>query len=357
MNPAKAGICLFLAGAAALATGRALRDPVGPGPDDMTAAARRFLDSLGPDLRRKAQFPFADAERMNWNFLPGEYPGVTLAAMSAAQRAAAHGLLRSALSAQGYLKVTSVFALDLLLRQMSEKAGVPAPGRDPERYSFAVFGDPGSEKPWGWRVQGHHASVQFTSVTNEIVCHTPMFLGANPSEVREGTASGLKVLAAEEDLARKLIKSLDADQRKRALISEKAPSEVALVPSRPANFLKSPVGLPASSMTVSQRATLAALLDVYINNLAPELAAAERRRISGDAIDAVHFAWAGGLEPGEGHYYRLHSDAFAIEYDNTQDGANHIHTVWHDLARDFGGDPLAEHLKHDHAPANSRPAK
>lgn len=314
----------------------------------MASAARTWLASLGPDLAKKATFPFDGAERYNWNFLPGEYPGVMLAQMSPAQRSAAHELLRSALSSQGYLKTTSIFALENVLREISEKAGRPAPHRDPLLYSFAVFGEPDMNKPWGWRMQGHHVSLQFTSVDGDVVCHTPMFYGAHPATVPEGPFAGLRVLGFEEDLGRALVKSLSDVQRKQATLEGKIPDDIVLGPGRAAGELKHPAGLRAAEMTTAQKTLLISLVDQYITNLRPDLAGAERARILEWRVDDITFAWAGGLEPGMPHYYRLHSPLFIVEYDNTQDGANHPHTVWRDPARDFGGDPLAEHLKKDH---------
>ncbi len=314
----------------------------------MRDAAAAFLASLDDGLRAKAQFAFAAKERTEWNFVPGSYPGVVLGELSLPQRRAAHALLRSALSARGYLKVTSIFALDLVLRQMAEERGGKAPHRDPERYAFAVFGTPSAESPWGWRVQGHHVSIHFTAATREVVAVTPAFLGANPAEVREGPSAGLRVLAAEEDLARALLTSLAPELRARAVIEEEAPADVILGPGRRADLLGAPKGLPGSAMDASQCATLALLLDEYARNLRPELAEQALSRMGAADLGSVHFAWAGSLEPGKPHYYRLHGPTFVIEYDNTQDGANHVHTVWRDLTRDFGADALRDHLEHDH---------
>lgn len=319
-----------------------------PSASDMARAGARFLQLLNDDLRKKAKFTFDDAERYKWNFVPGAYPGVLLSEMSPEQRVAAHDLLRSALSSQGYLKVTSIFALDFILRQMSEKAGAPALFRDAERYSFAIFGEPDVTKPWGWRVQGHHVSLQFTSVSNELVCHTPMFLGANPATVKDGPSAGLRVLAFEEDLGRALVKSLSNEQKSIAIIDTKAPADIILGPSRKTDFMSKPVGIAASKLDAEQKKLLISLLELYIHNLHPDLSAPERARILDGSFDTTYFAWAGGTSPGEGHYYRLHSPLFIIEYDNTQDGANHPHTVWRDPSRDFGGDPLAEHLRKEH---------
>lgn len=323
---------------------------------EIADAARAFLATLPSELAGKVKFKIEDAERLQWNFLPGRYPGLLISEMNAAQRAAAHTLLRSALSSQGYLKVTSIFSLDRILREISEKAGAPAEFRDPERYSFAIFGEPGAAAAWSFRVQGHHVSLQFSLLDGEVAGFTPMFLGANPHVVRDGQSAGLSVLGLEEEMARKLIKSLDAEQRTVALIDSNAPVDILQMPGRAAGFAGRPAGIPAARLSAAQRELFQLLIELYINNLRPEFAESERRALAAAALENVYFAWAGGFERGQGHYYRIQTPAFVIEYDNTQDGASHAHTVWRDLTRDFGGDPLAQHIRSAHGPRETRPA-
>lgn len=310
----------------------------------MESAARKFLGLLGEEQRKKAQFELQSSEREKWGFVPNVYPGIGVFELSAAQRDAAHALLRSTLSAKGYLATTAIFSLDGILREMERTRGREAPHRDPERYFFAVFGDPSGTSPWGWRVQGHHVSLHFSSVEGAVSV-TPLFLGANPANVREGTMTGLRVLASEEDLGRALVKSLDEKQRKRATLQAEAPADVILGPGRAADFLGEPKGLPGVEMNSAQREVLAALLDLYTATLRADLAQGERIRMTARGLDEIYFSWAGGTEPGQGHYYRIHGPEFVLEYDNTQDGANHVHTVWRDRRRDFGQDLLAEHLR------------
>jgi hypothetical protein len=310
-------------------------------------AAAAFVQSLGPGEREKAVAPFDSPQRTEWGFVPAEYPGLVLKDMDAGQRRAAHALLRASLSSQGYLKATAVFALDAVLRALEEQAGRQAPHRDPERYWFQVLGDPGGDQPWGWRVQGHHVSLHFTTAGG-VVAHSPFFLGANPAEVRSGATRGLRVLGAEEDLGRRLWRSLDEGQRQQALLAVKAPADVILGPGRKADFLGPPKGLPVGAMDEAQRGIAALLLDEYVHNLRREVAERSLRRIRAAGVDQIRFAWAGGDEPGQGHYYRLHGPTFVVEYDNTQNGANHVHTVWRDLTEDFGEDLLRQHHEREH---------
>ncbi|MAG54749.1 MAG: hypothetical protein CMJ83_00505 [Planctomycetes bacterium] len=229
-------LALALAGLAIIST----RTPAHPGTPtpDMSAAASAWLASLDADLRKQGTRPFEDPERKNWHFVPKQREGVSLKEMNAAQRKAAHALLRSAVSDTGYLKASAVFGLETVLREMAEKRGRRADHRDSELYWFIVFGDPRGKTPWGWRVEGHHLSLNFSSVGNHVLGFAPVFFGANPATVPEGPRTGFRLLGNEEDTARALWSSLTDSQKKQALLSEKAPADIYLTPGRAAKFEK-----------------------------------------------------------------------------------------------------------------------
>lgn len=306
---------------------------------ELADATEQLLTSLSPELRAKATFAFDGAERTDWHFIPKDRVGVSLKEMSWQQRRAAHRLLRTALSNKGYLKATTIMSLEQVLRVLENDAA----RRDQEKYWFSVFGKPGHEKPWGWRIEGHHLSINFSSVSGVIAASTPLFLGSNPAEIRSGPRAGLRVLSAEEDLARALVESLDEGQRAKALIATEAPRDVITAPGAKID-LGDPAGLAHSEMTTQQREGLWRLITEYANNLRIELADEELTQIQDAGRRNIYFAWAGSVESGEGHYYRIHGPTFIIEYDNTQNGANHVHTVWHSLTNDFGLDALKKHL-------------
>ncbi len=313
----------------------------------VTNAADVLLASLDDEQRKQASFPFENAERKNWNFVPREYPGVAIRDLSLAQRAHVHSLLRAALSSKGYLKVTSIMALEGILRELESRPDRPATHRDPERYWIAVFGTPRPNAVWGWRLQGHHVSLNWTTIDDEFA-PTPMFLGANPHQVRQGPRAGLRVLGEEEDLARALMNTLTPEQAQFVVLAVEAPRDVILGPGRKADLLGEPKGLPAVLMTAQQKAMLLAIIREYAENLRGEFASVELERIRDAGIDGVRFAWAGSTDPKEPHYYRVHGRGFVIEYDNTQGGANHSHTVWHDLHNGFGEDALRRHYAEGH---------
>ncbi len=340
----------------------AARQKIEPATENMLDAALGFLEALNPALRDKALFPFDNQERFNWHYVPTrldglpealwklyhERRGVSLKEMSGPQRIAAHALLRSALSSQGYLKATGIMIMEEVLRETEVALGqdpkVVSLARDPELYFFTLFGKPSKDAAWGWRVEGHHLSLHFSSVTAELVATTPMFMGSNPAVVLHGTHAGLSLLGAEAGIARELLNSFDAQQSAQAIIAATAPDEIITGNSRKAS-LEVMNGLSASGMTGAQRALLVRLIQEYSANLRPDLADAQRDRIRSPEVERLHFAWAGSIEPGRPHYYRIHSPKLLIEYDNTQNNANHIHTVYRDLANDFGEDMLRLHYE------------
>ncbi len=311
---------------------------------EMAAAAKRFLASLSPEQKAQAEFQFADKERENWHFIPRARKGLPFKEMKPAQRLLGEALLATALSHQGYEKAVSIMSLEAILAEMEKGSG---PVRDPEQYFISIFGTPGND-PWGWRLEGHHLSLNFTSAGGEAPSMTPNFLGSNPGEVMQGPLKGMRVLEAEEEIARSLIKSLDAEQRKAAVILTEAPKEVFNTPDR-VDPTK-PEGITAEKLTPEQNKLLTELVKEYLFRARPDVAEIEWATINKSGWGKIAFAWAGGLERGEPHYYRVQGATFVLEYDNTQNNANHVHSLWRDFAHDFGHDTLGEHVKAEHAP-------
>ena len=312
---------------------------------EMTEAAQAFLAALGPEQRAKAVFPWEADERENWHFIPKDRLGLTLKDMTPAQRHLAYGLLNSGLSSKGYLKATTIMSMEQILQDMEgAKRRFP---RDPELYHFSIFGTPDAHGTWGWRVEGHHLSQNFTIVNGTVASATPNFLGTNPGEVKQGPRAGLRVLGAEEDLARALVKSLTDEQRKVAVFSAIAPEDVLTLAARVA-VITNTVGILADQLNAGQQVMLDQLLREYSGRLRGELATADLAKIEAAGLHRLRFAWAGGLERGDLHYFRLQGPTFVLEYDNTQNGGNHAHSVWRDFRNDFGRDVLKAHLLRDH---------
>jgi hypothetical protein len=309
----------------------------------MSEAANRFLASLTPEQRAKAVMPFEDAERYKWFYVPIERKGLPLREMSSYQKHLASALLSAGLSQTGYIKAVTIMSLEDVLRMMEKDSGER---RNPEKYYFSIFGTPSETGVWSYRVEGHHLSQNYT-VANGHVVDGPSFFGSNPAEVRQGPRAGLRVLAAEEDLGRDLVASLDDGQKKIAIVDPKAPADILTTNTRKAALNGQPSGLQASQMNAKQFEKLSALLDEYAQNVPEQIAQARAEQVR-KAGKNIWFAWAGGINRGELSYYRVQSPSFLIEFDETQDGGNHIHSVWREFNGDWGEDLLQEHYQSSH---------
>jgi hypothetical protein len=310
----------------------------------MAGAANNFLASLSPDQKAKATFAMENEERFNWHFVPRERKGLPLKEMDGAQRALAHALLNGGLSQRGYMKASTIMSLEEVLRIMEKDNGNR---RDPEKYFFSIFGAPSETGTWGWRVEGHHLALNFTVVKGQAIATAPCFFGANPAEVKDGPRKGLRTLAREEDTAREVLLSLDAKQKSVAVIDPTAPKDILSFNKRKVDST-APKGIPAAKLNKKQQDLLMAVIEEYAANMPEDLAAVRMDAARKAGLDKVHFAWAGGPDRGQGHYYVIQGPTFLIEYDNTQNNANHIHSVWRDFQGDFGDDLLAGHYQQSH---------
>jgi hypothetical protein len=311
----------------------------------MAGAADKWLKSLSADQRQRATFPFDSEERMKWHFIPNEmFPrqGVTIKEMSEPQRALARDLIKTGLSAHGYMTATSIMELENVL-QVIEGPQRRFP-RDHEAYHLTVFGAPGDKTAWGWRLEGHHISVRFDIVGGSATASTPAFFGSNPAEVRDGPQKGTRVLGPEEDAARALLDSLDEKQKAVAIVLPEAPGDIVTMIAPKVDPL-SPIGIKAAALTKPQREKLMQLVDVYTSLMIADVATDRMEKLRKAGLDNIAFAWAGATEKGKKHYYRVQGPTFLVEYDNTQNDGNHIHSVWRDFNGDFGRDLLREHLK------------
>ena len=315
---------------------------------DMADAASALLATLDGEQKKLAVYELTDGERENWHFIPkpfegeGMRGGVTLKSMGADQKHLAYALLSSGMSHRGYLTALQIMSLEKVLWQLENED----PKRDTEMYYISIFGEPGSEA-WAWRVEGHHLSVNFTIKDGKVVSGTPNFFASNPGVVLEGPRKGLQVLAAEENVARALIKSLNDEQKAKAVIEEKEPRDILTsAESRVKSLGEGGIGW--KDLEKEQKAQLKKLMHVYLHRIRPEVAKDEFAAIKEAGLENIEFAWAGGFEKGEGHYYRVQGPTFLLEYANTQNNASHVHAVWRDFDGDFGRDVLAEHYKKHH---------
>jgi len=309
----------------------------------MTECANHFLAALDRSQRAKATFPFETDERLNWHFIPKERKGLALGEMTPYQKHLASALLAAGLSQTGYIKAVTIMSLEDVLKIIENDSGEH---RNPEKYYFSVFGPPSDTGTWGYRVEGHHFSQNYTVVNGNVI-DGPSFFGANPAEVQEGPRKGLRTLPGEEDLGIEFIHTLDEQQQKVAIVDPTAYKDILTAASRKAALQGQPSGLAASKMNANQFDALMALMEEYARNVPDELAEGRVAQIN-KAGRNIHFAWSGGINRGDPHYYRVQTASFLIELDDTQDDANHIHSVWRDLAGDFGEDLLHQHYQASH---------
>jgi hypothetical protein len=306
-------------------------------------------------------------------------------------------LVASGLSPAAYVTVATIIGLENVLDHVE---GFVARfdrerGRDPGLYCLPVFGEPGGRAPWGWRFGGHHVSLNNLVLDGAVVGTTPCFLGADPAASPLLGGAVNRPLGRVEDLARDLVRSLPPEPAARAVLLPKAPSDLVTANRTtvaPGNrviplagiwrgpfadrgewaklqaasdaideaagygdedhgaleYTAAPKGVAAADLDAEQREMLRALLGTYLDRVPAELSVLSRYDDDA-ALDAVHVAWAGSTDPGAPHYYRLQGPRLLAEWDNTQRGANHAHSVWRDPTADFGLDVLARHRAELHA--------
>lgn len=309
----------------------------------MSDAADKLVNSLTAEQKSAALFAFDDKERTNWNFVPLQdkdkkptRKGLRVELMTEEQKRAISALLRAGTSASGFLKATTIMSLESVLAQLEQKGAMV---RNPGWYFVSIFGTPSKAGKWGWRIEGHHLSLNFVVDRGKIVAATPAFFGANPAEIKAGPRKGLRTLREAEELALDLFAALDDDQRKVALQARRFPE---IEQGKPIAHPGAPKGIAASKMNEKQHGILMKLIQSYAERMPSEVAASELADVKAGGIDKIHFAFTqDNDERGKPYTYRIQGPTFLIEFLNVQpdsagNPANHIHSSWRDLRGDFG---------------------
>ncbi|MCM4165625.1 MULTISPECIES: DUF3500 domain-containing protein [unclassified Arenibacter] len=313
--------------------------------------ANDFINSLSEEIKAKTLFSLEDTERLNMNYVPISREGATFHDFNEVQKKAALDLLRASLSEEGFRKSQEIMELEKVLRIIenndADKMPDGRPRRDPLNYHFCIFGNPSKDQAWGWRFEGHHLSLNFTSTDGIISSATPTFFGTNPGIVRSTEYKGREVLRKEAQLGFSLLHSMTGEQLKTVIFTDVAPHDIVTTTKRKVGALES-LGIPYTDLSQNQKKIFMELLDLYINNYEHGFAEEFRDKIHKAGIDRLKFAWAGSMQPGKGHYFRIQGPMLLIEYDNTQNDANHVHTVVRDLTNDYGEDVLKAHYEKDH---------
>ena len=319
----------------------------------MTEAAVNFLASLSPDQKERIIFPVDGKERLNWHYIPRERKGIAFKELDGSQSKLVHALISTGLSQEGYSKAMTIMSLEKTLQEI--EGPKRRFERDPDLYFISLFGKPSKASPWGWRLEGHHISLNFLIINEKQIASAPNFFGANPAEVPPGyPLAGLRTLQAEEDLARDLLASLNPTQRFRTIIEAEAPADIITRADAHAR-LDTPSGLSAREMTKDQNCILFTLIREYLSRMPQDIAGCQMEQIEKEGARYIHFAWAGSKERRKPHYYRIHGPSFLVEYDNTQNDANHIHSVWRDLRNDWGEDFIRRHYQESHGSPRAKP--
>ena len=301
----------------------------------MADAAERFLNVLDHSQKLKATFKYDDPERINWHFIPRDRLGIGLWDLDGAAKDAANALVSSGLTVAGYQKVLEVRSLEevLYLFEGGEEEA-RRQKRHPHRYYVSIFGTPGQKGLWGWRFEGHHLSLNFSINDGKIVSSTPEFFGANPGLIDAGPGRSLRVLGKREDIARQILKASPDGQVSKLWLSKEAPKDIrGGGVAQP--VIDEPQGVRYADMTPEQQQLLKDLLAEYLTAMPATVVKKRMALISEGGIDDIHFGWWGGAELNEPHHYVVQGKTFVIEYNNTQNSANHVHAIWRNLAGDF----------------------
>jgi len=316
---------------------------------DLVGKAGAFIHLLEADQRTKALYPFDTAERYHFNYVPlDDRKGISVNEMNAGQRAALMDLLKTCLAEETVKKVNDIMQLDNILKELEHRKPEDH-YRDPGKYFVTIFGIPSENTVWGWRFEGHHVAFNFSADKKQLVAATPGFLGSNPAIVLDGPQKGKEVLKEETDRGFALLHALSAEELKKAVTDTTAPGEIITAASRKA-MISHPAGIRYSELSAVHQQLLLQLINLYIHRYTALFADQMLKEIQAAGLDNLWFTWAGYKEHVLGHpyYYRIQGPTIIIEYDNSQNNANHIHTVIRDLKNDFGGDMLLEHYRQSH---------
>jgi len=310
-----------------------------------SAKANAFVNSLNKGQKEKAVFPFNEMNRYDWHYLPASMvarSGIAVKDLNNNQKLILDSLMQAYLSEEGYQRTKDIMGLEYFLKETEPSNS----SRIPENYFVTVYGVPGKDRTWGWKFSGHHVSLNYTVVDNQLA-FAPFFFGAFPAVVSYGSKKEKQIIKDEEELGFLLVNSFSEEQKRKAIFQVKAFSDIVTTNAVKVNPLN-PIGLLGRDMTHAQKTVLNKLIVAYLLSMPKDIAKIRMEKIIDEDLNLVSFGWAGGTASGKPHYFRVQGKSFLIEFDNTQNQANHIHTVWRDFTRDFGEDLLSEHYKDSH---------
>ncbi len=316
---------------------------------DMAARANNFLQLLNNTQRIKTIYPFDTSERYRFHYVPlNDRKGISVKELTETQRAALMDLLKTCLSAEAVKKVNDIMQLEIILKELEQRKPEDD-HRDPGKYFVTIFGIPAANTIWGWRFEGHHITFNFSADKKQLVAGTPGFMGANPAVVLSGPQKNKAILKEETAKGFALLKALSAEELKKTVTSTNSPGEIITAANRKALIAK-PAGIRYNELSPANRQLLLELISLYVHRYTTLFADKMLKEIQEAGLDQLWFTWAGSTENalGKAHYYRIQGPTIIIEYENSQNNANHVHSVVRDLKNDFGGDLLLEHYRKNH---------
>lgn len=308
-----------------------------------SAKAMAFVSSLSVAQQKTAVFPFDEMNRYDWHYLPASTvvrSGIAVKDLNTSQKQKLDELMQVYLSKEGFQKTKDIMDFEYLLKEMEPNNS----SRIPEKYFISIYGQPGKDSIWAWKFTGHHVTLNYT-IVNDQLAFAPFFFGVYPAEVKDGPKKGKRILKDEEELGFELVNSLSPEQKQKAIFQLKTFSDIVTINSKHVEPLK-PAGIFGSELSLDQKSLLNKLIVAYLLAMPTDIAKIRIEKIVKEDLNAICFGWAGGTKAGIPHYYRVQGKSFLIEFDNTQNNANHIHFVWRDFDGDFGEDLLKDHYQH-----------
>ncbi len=301
----------------------------------MASAALKLAELLPADQKQKLIYGYEDPERLNWHFIPRERNGIVLWDLNGKPRKAAEELVKAGLSAAGYAKTLQIRSLEevLYLFEGGEE-DYRRNRRHPHKYHVTIFGTPAATGLWGWRFEGHHLSLNFSIKDGVVISSTPEMLGANPALIDAGPGRSLRVLSQREDIARQILKACNDAQKKQMWISETAPDDIRGA-GEPQAVVDAAVGLRFADMSPDQKKLVKELIGEYLSGMPVQVVKDRMKGIEKSGMDDIRMAWWGESERNKRHHYVIQGESFIIEYNNTQNDANHVHAIWRSIEGDF----------------------
>ena len=333
--------------------------PTGVSTEPVRNAAERFIATLSPVQLSRTMYPVDDIEWRKWmnqHFYARQ--GVSFAEMTAAQREAAFGLMSASLSARGFELTRNIMRLNETLAELSNDHDFLGEWL----YFIQIYGKPSASEPWGWKLEGHHAIVNYFVLSDQVVM-TPLFVGSEPARATSGKFKGLEVLQKEQNDGLQLVNSFSPEQRKQAILNFSKTGNNNLSEAFKDNVVIDYAGLRTNELAAPVRQSLRDLIHLYVSNMDEG-----HTRVKMDEVDRhldnTWFTWIGGTQSDSAFYYRMQSPVILVEFDH-QRPANlagfaqdpkkptqqHIHCVVRTPnGNDYGKDLLRQHyLTHSHS--------